>query len=255
MAYEWLPNVDVRYLDAALMPAGVVWPVSSALLREVDPVHLRAWCVKRGVCQIPTIELIAWLKQTINGRSAIEICAGRSCLGRHIGSPMFDNYLHAQRQIRAHYKRMGQTHAIPDRDVQRMDANEAVRRFKPEVVVGAWVTQKRFNGEEQASDFGVDEHKILDAGCTYIHIGNLGPHGQKRILIRPHHELELPFLFGRGIDASLNRVWVWESEPAGQELVPFLSIGTAFQTTKTAQVETEQRRCATADVLCLLRRR
>lgn len=210
MSVEWLPDVDVRYLDAVLMPAGVVWPVSSALLREVDPQHLRAWCVKRGVYQIPTIELIAWLEKRIDGRLAIEICAGRSCLGRHIGSLMFDNYLHAQPSVRAWYERLGQTPAIPDRDVQRMDANEAVRRFTPQVVVGAWVTQKRFNGEYQASDFGVDEHEILDAGCTYIHIGNLRPHGQKRILIRPHEELELPFLFGRGIDASLNRVWVWE---------------------------------------------
>ena len=87
-----------------------------------------------------------------------------------------------------------------------MDANEAVSLLRPQVVIGAWVTQKWVIGSSEGNMFGPDEFEILDTGCTYIHLGNLKVHGSKRILIREHRELQLPWLFGRGFDPTLNRV-------------------------------------------------
>lgn len=210
MNIEILSNADVRYLDRMLLRNGLVQPAYYEQLVDVPAAHLRIWCVQNGVYQIPTWELIQWLKREIDGRSAIEICAGKSCLGRHLGIPMFDNFMQTWPGIRDHYMMMGQRPAHPSGDVHRMDANEAVKSLKPQVVIGAWVTQRWVRGGHDGNMFGPDEHYILDAGCAYIHVGNLTPHGSKRILIREHRELYLPWLFGRAIDPSLNRVWVWE---------------------------------------------
>jgi hypothetical protein len=205
---EILPQTDVRYLDDLLFDEGLVRPVYAEQLRTVPHNHLRIWCSKNAVYQIPTWELLSWLEKEIAGRTAIEICAGNSCLGRHLGIRMFDNAMQTWPGIRDRYLMLRQTPIDPPPDVERMDANEAVSKYKPEVVIGAWVTQRWVEGTEDGSIFGPNEHAILDTGCAYIHIGNLAVHKSKRILIRPHRELHLPWLFGRGTDPLLNRVWV-----------------------------------------------
>ena len=161
-----------------LIHQGLVCPVHADELQQVPPEHLQAWCVKRGVYQIPTWELIEWLQNEIKGRSAIEICAGRAGLGRYLGIRMVDNYLHTWPEVRAVFKQLRQPPSIPTPDVECMDANRAIAVYRPQVVIGAWVTQKRLHdGEDQAHPFGPDEHDILEAGCTYIHVGDLSAHG------------------------------------------------------------------------------
>ena len=144
--------------------------------------------MRQGIYQLPTWELIDWLKEAIGRRMAIEICAGRSCLGRPLGIPMSDSYLHLHPDMQRMYQMLKQTPTQPPDDVERLTANEAVRKYKPQVVIGAWVTQLGTEGLDQTNPCGTDEEAILDTGCIYIHIGNVGAHGKKRILNRPHLE-------------------------------------------------------------------
>jgi hypothetical protein len=101
MAFRIIPDADTGYLDEMLIENGLVRPVRWRKLKHIPQSHLMAWCVKQGVYQIPTWELIEWLKGVIGGRSAIEICAGRSCLGRALNIPMTDSYLHTDPNMNA----------------------------------------------------------------------------------------------------------------------------------------------------------
>ena len=209
--FEVLDDVDTTYLDQMLLDRGLVRPVRWKKLRRIPYAHIKTWCVRQGIYQLPTLELIDWLREAIGGRTVIEICAGRSCLGRPLGIPMSDSYLHLHPDMQRMYQMLKQTPTQPPDDVERLTANEAVTKYKPQVVIGAWVTQYGTDGLDQTNPCGTKEEEILDTGCIYIHIGNVGAHGKKRILERPHLEFSYPWLVGRGIDRSQNRIWVWNA--------------------------------------------
>ena len=137
MAFEVLDDVDTMYLDLMLLDRGLVRPVRWKKLKRVRTTALEVWCVRQGVYQLPTCELIDWLKEAIAGRTAIEICAGRSCLGRSLGIPMSDSYLHLHPDMHRMYQILKQTPTQPPGDVERLTANEAVAKYKPQVVIGA----------------------------------------------------------------------------------------------------------------------
>ena len=119
--FEVLDDVDTGYLDELLLDRGLVRPVRWKKLRRVPQAHLKVWCVRQGVYQLPTCELIDWLKEAIGGRTAIEICAGRSCLGRSLGIPMSDSYLHLHPDMHRMYEILKQTPTQPPDDVERLD--------------------------------------------------------------------------------------------------------------------------------------
>jgi hypothetical protein len=63
-----------------------------------------------------------------------------------------------------------------------------------------------------SSIYGVDEFDVLEHCKMYICIGNRDVHGDKRILQRPHVELQgEPGLVSRGFDQSKNLIYVWET--------------------------------------------
>jgi hypothetical protein len=213
MAFEFLKDVDTTWLDQILLDRDrLVRPVKWKKLRNVPHNDIKVWCVRNGVYQIPTQELIEWLRSAINGRSAIEICSGRSCLGRPLGIPMIDSFLHGDPSMNRVYQMFGQTPTVPPDDVERITSNEAVIKYKPKIVIGAWVTELGDGADGKSNPGGTDEEAILDTGAIYIHIGNAKPHGDKRIMQRRHLEFSFPWLTGRGLDKSLNRIWVWNAK-------------------------------------------
>ncbi len=86
-----------------------------------------------------------------------------------------------------------------------------MRKYKPDVVVGCWVTQLYQPGDEGppkkigSSVYGIDEFDLLDHCQTYLFAGNRLVHGDKRILKREHEEHELP---------AQNVVYVWNTPKA-----------------------------------------
>jgi hypothetical protein len=162
----------------------------------------------------PTVELIAWLKEKIGARKAIEIGSGTGDLAFHLGIPATDNHMQQWPHVRYHYELMGHPVIQYPAFVERVDAIDAIDRYQPEVVVGSWITQwidpNLPMPAAGGNMYGVKEDQILDRGCTYILIGNLGVHGAKNICRQPHQQLELPFLRSRATHPLLDRVFVWE---------------------------------------------
>lgn len=208
---RFMPDVDVEPVDELMINRDGLLNVvpSQKLLKEFPAETLTAWCVKRGVYQLPTEELLDWLFRRIAGRNAIEISAGNGVIGRTLGIPTTDSYQQTQPHIASYYHALGQEPITPPPDVERVAANTAVRRYEPEVVIGAWVTQIWRANDNIGNVDGVDENDIIERVQEYIHIGNDAPHGHKRIMCLEPQRHRFNWLLSRAFDQSLNHIHVY----------------------------------------------
>jgi len=223
-----LPNVNIDYLDNMLLRNGRMRLLSVGQFREVPHDHLLVWAQKRGRYGFPTRELIEFLRATLGRRRVIEIGAGMGDLGAHVEMTMTDSHMQTRPDIAQLYMAMGAAAIAPPSDVEKLTAYDAVRKYKPQVVVASWVTQLYQPGDEGhgenlrpakkigSSVYGVDEFDILKNCETYIHIGNRDVHGDKRLLNLPHAEIEADFLVSRGFDQSKNVIYIWNRDGATQ---------------------------------------
>jgi hypothetical protein len=175
--------------------------------------NLRLWCHQYARYGLPTIELIEWLRTQIADRKVIEIGSGCGDLAHYLGITATDNCMQKWREIKRHYRLVGQpTIKYPD-FVQSLDALEAIDQYKPEVVVASWITQWIDPDQPPppggGNIWGVKEDEILKRKCVYIFIGNHAVHGSKKIMLIPHKEYKLPFLRSRANQPELDRVWIW----------------------------------------------
>ena len=158
----------------------------------------------------PTVELIDWLRQRIGTRRALEIGAGQGDLGRLLGIPMVDNFCQQRPEVKAYYAAFHQVPTFPPVEVERMDAVEAVKKYRPQVVIGAFITHK-FRGGAAGNEHGPVEEDII-ANCeTYIHIGNDVTHKAKAILGLPHESHCFDWLVTRAKNPSQNVIWIWNN--------------------------------------------
>ena len=153
--------------------------------------------------------------ERIGGRTAIEICAGRSGLGRHLGIPMTDAFTmseEANHQAKAVVT--GAIPTIPGPDVERLEALEAVERYRPQVVIAAWATPympgEKVRKGYRGSAFGVREVELVGRCEEYLKIGTLSLNAHNPVRGLPHEEYRLPFVVGRVMKKNEERVWIWK---------------------------------------------
>lgn len=203
-----LPTVDTSHLNATLMEGDAAKPVPFEFLQSLPHQVLQLWCVRNAIYQIPTIELIEWLRAKINGRKAIEIGSGKGGIGRALGIPSTDNYCQTLPEIRAYYQTLRQEPVTPPDFVENIDAEQAIVKYNPEVVIGAFITQKYRDGDTAGNMFGPDEESWINK-VEYIHIGNETTHRGKRILKYRHDAFKAPWLISRAMYQSQNVIWTW----------------------------------------------
>ncbi len=196
-------------LDALLLDdLGYCQVVGAMALLRFPSVQLMAWANLHQIYQYPTTELVDCLREEIDGRVAVEICAGRGPIGRALGIPQTDSYLDAPelRQLLAEVGR----ELLPPRDgVVKADALAAVEMFGPRVVVGAWVTELGGPERRSTSPHGVDEIALTRGIQRYILIGNRKTHGYRRLMYRRHRTIKAPWLISRSQHPDQNRIWIW----------------------------------------------
>ncbi len=173
---------------------------------------LQSFAVVTARYVIPTLELIEWLRNEIGERSALEICAGQGDLGHHLGIRMVDDYQQTKPMLADYYRLLGQAPTSPPPDVREMDAVKAVRKFKPDVVVGGFVTHRFFAGMAGGNQYGPIEEEIIEACSTYIMIGNERTHADKPILKLPHRTYKFPWLVTRARFPEANAIFVWSKQ-------------------------------------------
>ncbi|EAO3414744.1 hypothetical protein E3L83_19410 [Salmonella enterica] len=176
------PIRDPSLFDAAgtLLPQPAEYWASKTLGQRVMFGH------ETGIYSFPTHEGVDFIKTAIAGREArtIEIAAGIGAWAKALGIRATDSYLQRRPDIAAKYKAMRQQPAPYGKHVEKLEAVKAVRKYRPQVVVASWATQKfradRFCMRGNAD--GVDELRILPMIDDYIFVGNTGQHGDKMIL-------------------------------------------------------------------------
>jgi hypothetical protein len=210
------PEILVE-LDAECLDAGGQLKVMPADFYARRPRHeLFIWCVRRGFYCLPTHELVEFIRDQIDGESALEIGAGNGCLGRSVGIPMTDSKQQEREDIKARYEHEEQTVITYGPDVEKLTALEAVEKYRPTVVLAAWVTHK-YNRDRPAARGnmnGVDESRLLDKKSVkkYIFVGHERVHGEnapKPILSRRHETHRLPYLYSRSPEPR-DVIWVWK---------------------------------------------
>jgi len=174
--------------------------------RLLTPMEICWFGWKHGIYQFPTIELIEQIKLYLMGKKilpseCIEIGAGSGQVGRHLGIRMTDNKLQEDPEIQAHYRALRQPILKYSPDVEKIDANSAVVKYKPRVVIGCWVT------EVPRLMFGVKEPEMMKHIERYFFIGNQLTHGTKPILQKVSGEY-YPWLISRSFNPEENRIWI-----------------------------------------------
>lgn len=205
---EICAELDAECLDTE----GRLQAVAASVYEKRSRHDLALWCIRRGFYCLPTLELVEFIRDQIDCDDAIEIGAGSGALGRAVAIPMTDSRQQERPDVQQLYQNLEQTPVAYGEEVEVLTALEAVEKYRPRVVLAAWVTH-RWNPlapDRRGNMHGVDEGKLLDKKFVkkYIFVGHERVHALKPILQRSHATHRLPFLYSRGFDAQ-DVVWIW----------------------------------------------
>lgn len=211
-----LEENDISALEEACVdPQGRIRVMPYSFYQRFSKNDIGLFCVKYGVYVLPTEELISFLKEEMGFLRTIEIGAGNGSVGRALGIRMFDSFIQRDDPgARAYVRLIRQEPVIYGADVNKVEAVDAVRKYKPECVLGCFVTHKNWDVKAMGDIKGmlVAEEKILKAKSVkkYIVCGNLKVHANKPLLDLPHRTVELEGYVTRSQSPELNRIFIWE---------------------------------------------
>ncbi len=212
MRGEVIAEQDIGYLERILFEKGKLQIMDADFYKSIPHDHLRIFCVKNGIYQLPTTELVKWLEDKIDGRLAIEIASGNGSLAEALNITATDSFIQEDPAVKMAYESMKQQIVPYGRNVKKMEAKIAIKKYTPKVVIACWATQKYQPGDTQAFMWGVNEEYVIKRAETYIHIGNRDSHDQKKILSKTHSVYQFPWLYSRGENPKNNIIYVWEKQ-------------------------------------------
>lgn len=188
--------------------------VPARILEGTTPQERLLFGVRHGVYSFPTVDLCSFLRSHIRGRRAIEIGSGHGALARALAIPATDNRQQEDEGMKAHYAALRQPTVPYGEHVEKLDATAAVEKYRPDVVIGCWVTHRFDPGRPHAggSTSGVDEAAIIAACDEYIFVGNEHVHAHKPIWSLPHEKLTPPWLYSRAVNGSRDFIGIWRRE-------------------------------------------
>lgn len=203
---------NLKPLESLLFRNGKYVAVSYEELKAFPQEAISLFCHKYALYQIPTTELIDFLKNEIQDEPTIEIGAGNGCIGRSLGIKMVDNYQQTWPEIMKAYFLMGQPLIKYGEDVEEIAGNEAVRKYKPKNVIGCWLTQKWEGGMKDGNFWGVDELQMFYDGIEkYIIVGNEKTHKSKKLFAyKKSKEYKFDWLLSRSMSKEDNVIYIFK---------------------------------------------
>lgn len=214
MNFKLLQNEDIAELKKNLFDNGLLKVVPTKNFELLTSNQLQLLGYLFSIYCFPTTELADWLKKNCDLSKAIEIGAGHGALARYLKIPATDLKVMEFPEVQTYYQVMGQPITNYPDDIIKLEAIEAINFYKPETVIGCWVTQKwdPDDPDRDGSIFGIEEEQILKMVKRYIMVGNRDVHSSKRILKFPHKEFSFPWLYSRAKNHLNNVIYVWEKE-------------------------------------------
>ena len=131
----------------------------------------------------PTLELIDILDDEIGSLKCIEICAGLGIIGKELCITTTDSYLHASEEYKNATKDVMGIFAEMQYPsyVQKLEATEAVDKYKPECVLGCYAVPKWT--EEKARKYYLEHRKELQGSIKGVDYDYILPKVKKLILV------------------------------------------------------------------------
>lgn len=204
-------DVDITYLEKQIFKDNKFQFLSYKFYKDIPENDIKLFCYKHAIYCLPTIELVEWIREQIDGKYTIEIGSGNGYLAKELGIKATDSFLQDRPDIQLKYKLMKQPTIKYGDNVQRMSANEAVKFYQPKIVLGVWVTHLYDFREHwrEGNAYGIDEEHIVRNCSKYIFIGS-----EKTHKLKPIHNLNKTtykpeWLVSRNCDDS-DVIWIWE---------------------------------------------
>lgn len=171
----------------------------------------RLFCHQYARYGIPTLELLDFIRDSIDGRDAIEIGAGAGDLGHHLGIKMTDSKQQEKPEVIQFMHSVQQPPIKYPDDVEKLEALEAVYKYKPKVVVASWITPYAPHEMPYGSNpWGVKEDKILKLVETFIIVGNMDVHFDKPIRQFTHKTVHADWIISRAKNPENNCIFIWD---------------------------------------------
>lgn len=213
MNSSFLELSDISELESIILKDGKIVCLPFAELNRFSQEQISLFCHKHAIYQLPTKELIEFIKSEIGNSSAIEIGSGNGCIGRSLGIRMADNKMQELPEIKLHYEMLRQPVITYGTDVEKLDGIEAIKKYRPKTVVACWVTQKWKPGMKDGNALGVEEELIFANGVEkYIHVGNEKTHASKVILDKfPHKRYYNEFIISRSMSREENVIYIFQN--------------------------------------------
>ena len=206
---------DVRDIAPLMLDSqGRLKVVEASVLTQTTRNERALFGVRHGLYSFPTTELVAFLRTLIADRTAIEIGAGHGQLAQALGIPATDSRQQEELTIKAYYEALRQPTVPYGNHVEKLDALQAIARYRPQVVIGCWVTHRYRPDRHEAggNQDGIDEEAVL-AGCeTYVVVGNEKVHASKSLWGSHAFEKLTPeWLFSRAVNGSPEFIAIWQN--------------------------------------------
>lgn len=217
MRYVHLDPSKIRDISGdVLSPQGRLRIRAAEYWKSTTQEERAVFGTRHGIYSFPTVELLQYLYRFIGGRRAIEIGAGNGTLAANLGIPATDSRQQEEPKYRRVYKALGQAIVPYGPNIIKMDAHQAVRHYRPEVVIACWVTHKwdPARPEREGNEVGVDEVDVLNNCGTYVFIGNKHVHRDSALWELPHTIEYPPWLYSRKVNDSPDFIGIWEGRIA-----------------------------------------
>lgn len=206
-----LQKCDISDLETILLKDGLLQIEPAETFTEFTRNEVLYFMHTHGIYVMPTTELLDWLRENITG-SAIEIGAGNGAIARALNIPITDIQQQADPLMRLYYAFLGAPVIKYPPDVEKLEALKAVKKYKPDTVIGAFITHRYNDITNDGNSLGPDEETMMKLIKRYINIGNLITHRNKPILrTHKHNEYYFDWLITRSIDQSKNRIFVFDN--------------------------------------------
>lgn len=169
---------------------------------------------KNSLYNLPTVEQVEWLREFIGGRPALEIGAQHGRLAEWLGIRATDSRTSLRPEMELRLRAAGLPPPVYGANVKHFEATLGTIWYRPQVVVGAWVTHINNdpNHDNHGSMYGVDEEFIIRNCDAYVLIGNREVHKHKPILKLPHEEFEPDWLFSRSMSGAPEFIGIWRRD-------------------------------------------
>lgn len=200
MIVNVLKKEDISDIESEAIENGSLKILPYDFWNQYSDNKIQQFCLKHALYNIPTVEQVEFLKERIEGKKALEICSGNGVLADSLGIMATDNKIQEQNFIKYIYTQMGQPTIKYGENVLCVDANDVVRKFSPEVIIGAWVSERYSPNYPDAGGnaHGPIQRELIKKVDAYYLIGNLETHAHPAFLESEHTIHRFPMVSRRG---------------------------------------------------------